>query len=157
MQIALKQLNYDFYLAIFGHFQARQLEGNGYDVQIGLGEGTQFHRIHIEIVQNTGDHPQIHNNTGIMTNACHVCLKEHPFDFRINNQNRDGDGLCESDEAMRDPLYQYATSKAYTKALFDAMLGNKNKEKKLLEKELKTIHGRPGEIESNLCSVRKIN
>ena len=65
------------------------------DVQIGLGDKAQFHRVRVEFVQNTADHPQIHANTGILNNACHVCLSKHPSDFRPSSKNMDGEGESE--------------------------------------------------------------
>ena len=73
MQLALKQLNYDFFYAIFGSFQSRQAELQGYEFQVGLGASAKFYRVYFEFMQLTGDHPQVHTNTGRMNNACHVC------------------------------------------------------------------------------------
>jgi hypothetical protein len=128
------------------------------DVQIGLGDKAQFHRVRVEFVQNTADHPQIHANTGILNNACHVCLsRKHPSDFRLSNKNRDGEGECECDYPMRDPLQQYDRSKAYTSALYDSLLGAPRSDKVKLEEQLSQIHGRPGEIETYLVFENLLN
>ena len=84
--------------------EERQEELNGMDVQIGLGDKAQFHRVRVEFVQNTADHPQIHANTGILNNACHVCLSKHPSDFRPSSKNRDGEGESELRLSTERPI-----------------------------------------------------
>ena len=97
--------------------------------------------------------------SGILNNACHVCLSKNPSDFRLSSKNRDGDGEgeCECDYPMRDPLQQYDRSKAYTSALYDSLLGAPRSDKVKLEEQLSQIHGRPGEIETYLVFENLIN
>ena len=43
VQLALKQLNWDYFYSLFGSFQKRQNALHGFDVQIGLGDNAQIH------------------------------------------------------------------------------------------------------------------
>jgi hypothetical protein len=117
----LRQLNWDLFYVLFGNFYNRQKLVKGYDVQIGLGRHSQFHRVHFVFANLIGDHPQIHHNTGIKNNACHVCFNKYPFDFVISNRRRDGTGNCSKEVVFRDPMAQYdcAQKNAAIKACSD--------------------------------------
>ena len=75
LQLALRQLNWDICYRLICPFQQRQEVLKGFDVQIGIGTTAEFHRVYFVFTNFTGDHPQIHENTGIKSNACHICTK----------------------------------------------------------------------------------
>ena len=106
--LALRQANWDYCYSIIGKFQDRQKKNGGFDVQIGLGGDAEFHKVFFVFTNCNGDHPQIHDLTGIKKDACHVCFNMHPFNFPINDRNRDG--FCSATHFIhttRNPLHQY--------------------------------------------------
>jgi hypothetical protein len=106
--LALRQANWDYCYSIVGTFQERQKINGGFDVQIGLGEDAEFHKVYFVFTNFNGDHPQIHDLTGVKTHACHVCFNMHPFNFPINDRNRDGVGSASHFmHITRNPLHQY--------------------------------------------------
>jgi hypothetical protein len=91
-KLAIRQANWDFCYNIVGSFQERQDISNGFDVQIGIGPSAEHHKVFFVFTNCIGDHPQVHEMTGIKTNACHVCVNMHPFNFAVSDYNRDGVG-----------------------------------------------------------------
>jgi hypothetical protein len=134
---------------MIGSFQARQKESKGFDVQIGLGSSAEFRRVLFVCTNCIGDHPQVHEMTGVKTNACHCCVNMHPFNFAVSDKNRDGIGTFDSSYKLRNPVKQYNCASKHcninlkvikTSGLIDVLRSRKNSLKKLSKKDLKSVN-----------------
>ena len=139
-KLALRQANWDYINSIIGSFQGRQKESRGFDVQIGLGPMAQYHKVHIVLSNCCGDHPQIHEMTGIKSNACHICKNMFPFNFPISDFNRDAVGSIHGSHPVRDPLEQYVCAlRHYQHSLAAVKLSAKLKSSSLTKEEKVTL------------------
>ena len=148
-KLALRQCNWDYCYSMIGSFQARQKKNKGFDVQIGLGNSAEFHRVVFVCTNCIGDHPQVHEMTGVKTNACHVCVNMHPFNFAVSDKNRDGVGTFDSSYELRNPVAQYNSASKHSHislkvikstGLIDVLKRRKNSIKKMSKKDVKNVN-----------------
>jgi hypothetical protein len=167
-KLALRQANWDYCYSIIGAFQDRQKERKGFEVQIGLGPSAEYHKVFVVFSNCLGDHPQIHEMTGVKSNACHICTNMHPFNFPVNDMNRNGCGSIQEKHTVRLPLRQYLSSRKhfekslavvkYASDLNKVLLSKADKEKiawrlkkaklqlKAAKEELDNTNSRSGDI-----------
>ena len=86
----------------------RQLEKNGFDVQVRTGVNKKYYRVFVLFTNFLGDSPQMHSLTGVCKNACHLCMCKNFANFRINDCDEKGEkgSICEIDRP-RDIKMQY--------------------------------------------------
>lgn len=152
LQCTNRQRLWEYLDSIFTAFFERQSDQDGFDVQIGTGDQKKYYRIFVLPTNFVGDHPQMHDLTGVSRSACHLCYKTNFADFFIPGQGNRNTNLNRNGQIPRDPqrqgkagiLHRDSHSQFLNKTIMnDAETRATRKRHKDL---LKTVHGYSGHL-----------
>ena len=83
LQLVPRQLLWE-YCEMFLDFMERQKKAKGFDVQVGVGNEAQFHKVHVVFTNFIGDHPQMHALGGVSKTGCMMCMKDDFSNFCVH-------------------------------------------------------------------------
>ena len=107
LQLIPRQLLWDYVYEVFGNFMKNQSTSGGFDVQIGLGDEKEFHKVHVVVTNFLGDFPQMADLSGISRKSCRFCECDDFSNFFVPSP--DPDNIDE--EIARSVIRQYEISK----------------------------------------------
>jgi hypothetical protein len=103
MQHTGRQREWDYLCSTFTPFMRRQVENDGFDVQVGTGEDKKYFRVFVLFTNFLGDSPQLHSLSGVSKNACHLCMCKNFANFRIDGCDANGHNVSvQEQEISRD-------------------------------------------------------